>query len=348
MVKGRNASPHLLRIAGAVKGKVLTGPRLLRIDIANKCNLRCPYCWYYGEGAEHEQKKDFDFSLFKQIVDDAADLDVEEIELSGEGEPFLHPKIKEMIDYIHNKKKFRLFVNTNGTFTKSMYDILPKVYQLRVNLPAFNKKSYISVHGEKYSKNYKRILTNLVELSKNQKVHLMEIIYIVHKKNYRFIPEFIDFANKLNPTSIRINMTSGFSRLNREEKEELAKILGKTLKNPLKKPNNLKYLYEDLISNPERSGSCGKKVCYIGYEEAMIATNGDAGICCKNRCIKIGNVHENPFKDIWNSREYQKIRDFTAKGFEPAGKWDLCRTDCEAEVFNSEMRKKVEKLKSTK
>jgi MoaA/NifB/PqqE/SkfB family radical SAM enzyme len=54
-----------------------------------------------------------DYSLFKEIIDDAVNIGVKRIRLFLHGEPMLHPEIVEMIAYIKSKD---LFVNitTNG------------------------------------------------------------------------------------------------------------------------------------------------------------------------------------------------------------------------------------------
>ena len=45
-----------------------------------------------------------DFDFFKNVVDEADRIGVGAITIASRGEPTLHKKIKEMIDYVSTKK----------------------------------------------------------------------------------------------------------------------------------------------------------------------------------------------------------------------------------------------------
>jgi radical SAM protein with 4Fe4S-binding SPASM domain len=79
------------------------------IEPTNFCNLKCRHCSVQNSG---DIKKGYlEFDLFKKIIDTNPQLTC--IILTRNGEPFLHPRIFDMIAYARRKK---IYVNlyTNG------------------------------------------------------------------------------------------------------------------------------------------------------------------------------------------------------------------------------------------
>jgi SynChlorMet cassette radical SAM/SPASM protein ScmF len=77
------------------------------------CNLRCRHCWiaprYQSEGNSYPA---LDLDLFKSIIEQAKPLGLTGVKLTG-GEPLLHPKVEEILEYIRTKD-LSLTVETNG------------------------------------------------------------------------------------------------------------------------------------------------------------------------------------------------------------------------------------------
>jgi SynChlorMet cassette radical SAM/SPASM protein ScmF len=77
------------------------------------CNLACRHCWI----APHHQAgsrsyPSLEMSLFETIVDQAKPLGLGSVKLTG-GEPLLHPRIEEMLDFV-KAQELSLTVETNG------------------------------------------------------------------------------------------------------------------------------------------------------------------------------------------------------------------------------------------
>src|SRR3972149_10352453 len=77
------------------------------------CNLRCSHCWiapkYQPEGRTYPS---LDFDLFCSIVEQGKSLGLKGVKLTG-GEPFLHPDIHKIIEYLSGED-LRLTIETNG------------------------------------------------------------------------------------------------------------------------------------------------------------------------------------------------------------------------------------------
>ena len=97
----------------------------LNIELTIVCNLRCPFCWWWGEnGIAPSLIKNGDQMFSKQlttqeimgIVDQAQKLGVKDLYLAG-AEPFTRTDTLELIKYMVGKGMF-VSTTTNGTLIK--------------------------------------------------------------------------------------------------------------------------------------------------------------------------------------------------------------------------------------
>ncbi len=95
------------------KGKLLNrcSPLEINIHITDRCNLKCTYCY---SNFYKRRNPDISKEQILKIVDAFKELGVLEVSLIG-GEPFLHPDISEIIDYIKDNGLMCSMV-TNGYF----------------------------------------------------------------------------------------------------------------------------------------------------------------------------------------------------------------------------------------
>jgi pyruvate-formate lyase-activating enzyme len=112
---------NALALARNIASYCLCLPRIptivtLTIEPVFGCNLRCKYCFCWGESAP-----DMDglrpylmpWHLFTKAIEEAP-KSVESVTLVGMGEPLLHPRISEMVDLCADRG-LRSIIFTNGT-----------------------------------------------------------------------------------------------------------------------------------------------------------------------------------------------------------------------------------------
>jgi MoaA/NifB/PqqE/SkfB family radical SAM enzyme len=125
----------------------------LSIEIIRKCPSKCLHCSSLSDTACNEI---LEYNKFVSIVDDAARLGAKLICLSG-GEPFLHPDIATMIDYIH-KIGMGCYLYTcgivfddNNNYAPISNDILSliagKVNKIIFNIEGSNADTYDKIMG---------------------------------------------------------------------------------------------------------------------------------------------------------------------------------------------------------
>jgi len=87
-------------------------PVSMQIEPVFGCNLKCKYCW--GSGAiTAERPHLISDEVFRAAVDHLPDT-VESVTFSLTGEPLLHPRLGDMIEYVY-RRGHRAVMFTNGT-----------------------------------------------------------------------------------------------------------------------------------------------------------------------------------------------------------------------------------------
>lgn len=97
------------------------GIKKLGVLVCNKgCNANCSFC----AGKQHRTQNSFDFNLLKSIVTDNKDT-IEELSISGGGEPLLQPEnIYRTLHTIREFKFKKIKLYTNGILLKDSLELL--------------------------------------------------------------------------------------------------------------------------------------------------------------------------------------------------------------------------------
>ncbi len=179
----------------------------LLIEITNKCPLNCIFC---SSNSNIRKNTFISKKILKQIISDAKIAGINVIQLSG-GEPFQHPHIYEIIDFIL-KKNFKLVIYTCGNiYLNRKYQSIPtkffKKYKnnpnitLRYNFQTIDKKIFEVLTNNKFA------LNNLIASIRTSTENgiKIEVHIIPTNLNVSNLEETIDFLlNNLGVTHIKL------------------------------------------------------------------------------------------------------------------------------------------------
>lgn len=95
-------------------GGVQPAPKSVKIEITNKCSLRCKFCAL--QTRDHKSNQEMDFDFFKRITEDMARAGVEEIGLFYLGESFMAPELLvKCCEWVKKALEFPwVFLTSNG------------------------------------------------------------------------------------------------------------------------------------------------------------------------------------------------------------------------------------------
>ncbi len=340
-LKSALKDPAMRRAIGVVlKGLALYGvtvpqkmpaPFLIVWNFTNMCNLRCLHCY---QRADKPTPDELTLEEKLKVVDQLDRAGVAMIALSG-GEATIHPHYKTILREIA-KRGIYASVATNGWVYANMErleeDVKLGLRYVEVSLDSANPKKHDHFRGVPGAwERAVKALENAVKLGVN---HGMAVT--LTKLNYNEIEDILDLAESIgvkrviffNFVPVGRGEDNIWLDLSPDEREEALRTMYKEMR----KRKGLQivstapqygrvvlqlsggeevapthfYVGEDRIVRAvaEYVGGCGAGRIYAG-----IQPNGDL-IPCVFLPIKVGNLREKDFSDLWeNSPLFKDLRD---------------------------------------
>jgi MoaA/NifB/PqqE/SkfB family radical SAM enzyme len=256
-------------------------PLCVDIETASVCDLACPFC--YRESLATPDKI-MSQSLFKRIVDQAADMGVPSIKLNYRGEPLMNPKLHHMIEYAKKKGIIETIINTNATHLSEKVSKRLIDSGLDFMIYSFDggsKETYEKMRPGRFKKNsFEDVYRNIVEFSNirekmNAKFPRTKIQMILTKDSYNEQEQFFHlFNNCVDEVTVTQYSERGG---NIEDLNDLEKERYKNLCKSLDLPDNSPYLRD---ANGQISVSDSRLPCEQPYQRMLVTYDGRVAMCC--------------------------------------------------------------------
>jgi radical SAM protein with 4Fe4S-binding SPASM domain len=309
-------------------------PHCVFIEVTNHCNLLCETC--PRTFTTYEEPKTLSWENFLKIVEQFPDM--ERAVLHGIGEPLLNKDLPRMIKHLKERNVYVLF-NTNATLLTPEWGralIESGLDELRCSIDGADPKTYAIIRGAPL---LHKIVKNVGEFMKLQadigaSVPRTSIWMTGMKENVRELPALLRMAAQMGVPEVYLqrmvyygdaeadaapgmmdaghglfeNFDDAVDRLI-TECEALAKELGLSFK-AAGATSPKKSLEASRAPDPHPW-----KACMRPWTTAYITANGNALPCCISpfattdyESLKLGNLFEQPFVEIWNDTRYQEWR----------------------------------------
>ena len=198
---------ELLR--GLTNGQVAkVGPFYVTVDITRQCNLRCPGCRYHSPDAHSppigdESVRHMPLSLFLNLCEELHSMGTASMTISGEGEPFMHPHILDMIS-LAKAKGLTLSVFTNGTLiNEDTVNALinSQLDLLKVSLWATSRQEYEKNYPQTPPENFNRVKASLrliadLKAQRKSRLPLVKLHQPIDRRNYGSVEALLDIAKE--------------------------------------------------------------------------------------------------------------------------------------------------------
>jgi radical SAM protein with 4Fe4S-binding SPASM domain len=261
--------------------KVFDYPPYLLIEPNAACNLKCPMCFQIDKTFTRKPFMGImKWDLFTKVVDEANEIGVGAITLASRGEPLMHPRISDMLNYISKKDNiFELKINSNGSFlTEELcHEIFKsKVTTFVISADHYEKKTFEELR--KFS-NFEKIVNNV------------KMLYSIRKEFYKDCE-----------TEIRISGIDFYKNLDKKKFQEFW--------SPFSDNVSSSDAFERWDTYNNKKNEDVSSPCSYLWDRMYVWHDGKCNPCDADykSYLSYGNVKENSIAQVWNSDELKKHR----------------------------------------
>ena len=304
-----------------IKGEMVT-PRFVSMWLTTSCDLHCSYCYFNDKNKE---KKFADTSKVKKFIDEISSLGVESLELSGGGEPTLHPDCFNIIDYAH-KKGLKVGLLTNGC--KFDFNKMMNLSYVRFGIDSITAKQFNHIKGGKDNR-FDILLYSikkLLSVRKDNEFPYIGMKFMINQQNYTCIDGMVSLSFSIGVDYCHFKGTHS----DRYKLTDL-QILGVNASIAKKKETFPNFVFGNV------SKCIATTKCFMAPIHAVITPNGNILSCCYfySKDNIIGNAFDTNFYDSWFSDKHRTILNNIPI-------LDCAKVDCRFSYYNSEMKSVVE------
>ena len=305
-------------------------PSQIIVDVTQYCNLACIHCPH----SEFVKSKAFsganlDIELHKKLIDEVATDGLgicQYLRYTANGEPLLHPKIEEMLEYACKNSKTKINVTTNGMLlteskAKKLLDIGVDVFDISID--AFTNETYSKI----------RVNGNLNITRPN----VLGLINLIKKYNYKtkVVVSFIE-------QPLNMHEALDFDKFWKKSKANY--VIIRKLHSAGGAKEEIKFKMDKAFRKIQR------RPCVYPWERLSLAPNGTIGFCPDDwkHGSQIADFRNHTIKEIWKGDYMRKLREAHLKndfsGFDFCGQcpdWVYTRWPGEGRAYRNMMEELV-------
>ncbi len=331
----QNFLPEAYRLPeGSQRGAIADGsPRVLFIEVTNRCNLLCQTC--PRTFFDCEPLKSLTLDEFISVAEQFPQM--QRALLHGIGEPLLNRELPQIIQYLKGRN-VEVIINSNGTLLSPEWQkdlIASGLDEYRCSIDGASDETYARIRGANLLPKLITGLEGLVQTKERlgSRTPRISIWCVATRENLEELPDLLRLAARLGVPEIYVQRMVYFARTPEQQygmaRDEKA-IFGKEAEYQEKVIEDCTLLSKELGVDFRASGAreplssfaaarpedfAPWQACLRPWTTAYITANGNCLPCCISpfatndyESLILGNLFERPFADIWNEPLYQKFR----------------------------------------
>lgn len=299
----KRAINALLNVESYIESKITKKPFhrglpvAISIEPTTSCNLRCPEC-PSGLRSFTRPTGMLQDELFKKTIDELSDTLLYLI-FYFQGEPYLHPKFLELVNYA-SRKGIYTATSTNAHYlneTNAKRTVESGLDRLIISIDGITQEVYeqyrVGGNLEKVIEGTKNIVRWKKELQ-SASPHII-FQFLVVKPNEHQIDEVRKLASELGVDEVVFKTAQIYDY---EDGSELIPTIAQYSR--YQKVANGKYRIKNKLLNH----------CWKMWHSCVITWDGLVVPCCfdKDAEYRLGDLKTNSFKQIWQSKKYNSFR----------------------------------------
>jgi len=287
-------------------------PRQVQIEVTNRCNMDCPMCPREVLDIELEH---MDWDKFLTVADKLTER--ENITLTGWGEPFLHPRIFDMIAYC-KERGHRVMITSNGLFTKeSIVDEILNSGLDEITFSVDGVEDNNVFNGHTSNKVYKNI-ENIAKVCETKRPTI-RLQATLHEGCEKDLYDVIRFGARIGAEAVNVG------RIDRKYAPELKRPSSMEEERIFYKADLManefgirldwlqyavgtklvRFFYRLLRRKLHQSG----KYCLKTFDYAYVSREGNVTPCCLLPDTKMGSLLDEDLQTIWQDKKFNHFRE---------------------------------------
>jgi radical SAM protein with 4Fe4S-binding SPASM domain len=292
-------------------------PLVLSWNITRKCNLKCPHC--YINATTQEPINELTTEEAKNLIDQICEVSRPLLVLSG-GEPLLRQDVYELVRY-GAEKGLKMGLGSNGSLIDDAAAKKLKeagIETISISLDSHVPEQHDEFRGVKGS--WEKAVKAIKALRENGV--LVQVNTTVTQQNYDQIDDIMSLAEKLGVENFHLFFLVPTGRgvkiadISPAKYESMIKTtFAKAARHKLNVRPSCAPQFMRIAKDLGLDMSRWIRGCIAGLYYCRVYPNGDI-TPCPYLPIKLGNIREKRFKEIWfTSDMFKTLRDFnTLKG----------------------------------
>lgn len=288
-------------------------PFNISIEPTTNCNLGCPEC-PSGLKAFTRPTGNLNYDFYKRTIDEVGN-NLVYLYFYFQGEPYMHPRFTELVKYAAAKNIYTV-TSTNAHFLtprKARETVESGLDRILISIDGTTQETY-----EQYRVGGS--LQKVIEGTKNlvaarnamgSKTPYIALQFLVVKPNEHQVNEVLELGKQLGVDEVKLKTAQVYDYKNGHEL-----IPDNTQYSRYKKNSNGTYTIKNELLNH----------CWKLWHSCVITWDGKIVPCCfdKDAQHRLGDLHSNSFKQIWESDLY---RSFRSRILQSRAQIDIC-TNC--------------------
>lgn len=284
-------------------------PITIEVDLTNRCNHRCSFCFYAEHIGVEADKPSLETSLLKSRLKEAKDLGTKAISFTGGGEPTIHKDYVNLVEYAH-EIGFDVGTITNGsTITSRNVDTLIENLQwIRFSVAGGDSESYKKVQGvdqfELIMKNIELMSKRKSELKSNLNIGIRTL---ATPENIHTLEGYAEMIKDLNIDYYQIAPDQFSDDKGKFWNSDNTQKVFKNVQNILE-PCGIKLLTTTYMVAQENLDY--PSTCYAHFFMIAILAEGNVTFCKNARGeddFYIGNINDKSLHEIWDDVKTKEI-----------------------------------------
>lgn len=328
-------------VADPLSGEQFPIPIQISINVTQRCNFKCEYCYttpIVMDSSPKESNKFLDLPKVLSLLEEAAELGTIFVLITG-GEPTLFKGWMDVVLKILELKMIPVLTTNGSVITRQQLETLanagmPEItFSLDAPSPELHHKITHTHHT------FDRVIT-AIRHSVNLGLHTL-VKCVLTTSNYETIPEFIDSIVGMGVHELAItymepgDRNSCATKLNPQVKYEDLITLRKIVLQKRKQYKEKCTIWPP--KNPKEKHYTGFVPCGGLYNGISINAKGGVNICDKlisEEDFIYGDTFKQSLKEIWEGEKFHKLRVKTLDSLvidpicQGCAKLYICRTGC--------------------